>query len=145
MECKFCSAQLHEGSKFCVNCGKSLVEDEEIKVSTDVPMNVEPKKDESSVNVQSVSTPKKKKKKIRVAHFEILAGIVIIIVGVLRFLDSGVSVSSTSFGGDFYTYSYRGIVNCVNLLSQVNGTASWIIIALGIMIAFDGLKGLRRR
>ncbi|MBQ7296296.1 MAG: zinc ribbon domain-containing protein [Clostridia bacterium] len=143
MECKFCSAQLHEGSKFCVNCGKSLVEDEKIKSSADVPMNVEPTKEEKTANVQPTSSSKKKK--IRVAHFEMLAGIVIIIIGVLRLLDSGVSISSTSFGGDFYTYSYRGIVNCVNLLSQVNGTASWIIIALGIMIVFDGLKGLRIR
>lgn len=146
MECKYCASPIHEGSKFCVNCGKSLVE-EEISLAAETPVNVEAdvKKEVIPENIPPVVAPKKKKRKIRTAHIEIIAGVVIVVIGILRLLDSGVSISSTSFGGDFYTYSYRGIVNCVNLLSQINGTAAWIVIALGIMIIFDGLKSLKRR
>ena len=55
-------------------------------------------------------------------------------------LSSGITISSSSFGGDFYTYAYQGIVACAEMLGKVNATVSWLIIAIGAVVDVNALK-----
>ena len=75
---------------------------------------------------------------------QLIIGTIIIIIGFSRLGQSSVSISSTSFGADFYTYAYRGIVACANMLGKINATISWLIIVLGVMIDIKALKGFKK-
>jgi hypothetical protein len=50
------------------------------------------------------------------------------------------SIGSTSFGGDFYTYAYKGIVACANMLGKINATISWALISFGAYIDLKSIK-----
>lgn len=77
----------------------------------------------------------------------IVAGAIIVIFGfIVLSLDTGYSgLESTSFGGDFYTYSYRATrvaaQNVCDLAEIVKKGFSFILIALGATdICFFGSK-----
>ncbi len=140
MECKYCNAETEENAKFCAKCGKSQVDETDTVNETAV-------KEESKTETIKTAEPeiKEKKKKVsKVCLLEVLVGIVFVVVGIIGISYSGVSVSSTSFGADFYTYCYRGIVNCVNVLSDINSSFGWLIMASGFGFVFNGLKGLKK-
>ena len=71
---------------------------------------------------------------------QLILGTLIVFVGVIRLMSSSVSVNSTSFGADFYTYTYKGIVACANMLGKINATISWALIAFGAYIDLKAIK-----
>lgn len=61
-------------------------------------------------------------------------GTVIMIIGFIRIATAGTSISSTSFGADFYTYTYQGIVAVTEALASIEVTLGWILVAIGAAI-----------
>ena len=75
-----------------------------------------------------------------VKYIELAVGISLVIVGFIRLLSSGTSISTTSFGGDFYTYTYQGIVAISELLSDIEASLCWFIMGIGASMIFRALK-----
>lgn len=82
---------------------------------------------------------------------QIIAGIIILIFGIILCLQDNYYrqsyLSSTSFGGDFYTYMYKATVKiynelgkCINTINELPHYLGYLLIALGI---FNTLKGIR--
>ena len=68
------------------------------------------------------------------------AGTVIMIIGFIRIATAGTSISSTSFGADFYTYTYQGIVAVTEALAAIEVTLGWILVAIGAAIDVLSLR-----
>ena len=117
MTCKFCGKELSEGAAFCPECGKNVEE----------------------TVVEEIKAPKKKFN-LDYNTVRLILGTVIVFIGIIRLMSSSVSISSTSFGGDFYTYTYKGIVACAKMLGTINATISWALIAFGAYIDVKALK-----
>lgn len=117
MDCKFCGKELADGAAFCPECGKAV---------------------EESLVVETKA--QKKKFKLSFNTMQLILGTLIVFVGVIRLMSSSVSVNSTSFGADFYTYAYKGIVACANMLGKINATVSWALIAFGAYIDLKAIK-----
>ena len=125
MNCKFCGNEIKGDAEFCPECGKNLKEETIAVVVEEKPKNVE---------------EKAKKKKFKKDKISVVIGTIIIIIGILRLLDSSVSIDSASFGADFYTYTYKGIVACAEILGKINATLSWCLIAFGSYIDIKAIK-----
>ena len=70
----------------------------------------------------------------------IIAGVIVIILG-LGLIDSGDTASYASFGGDFYSYSYKATRYAANNLSVIINALAYLIIAFGLFdIAYFGCK-----
>ena len=135
MKCNNCGTELNDGAVFCTNCGKSTAEE---------AVNAEANTGVASTAYKDVVEPTAEKKDKKINTYQIIqlvVGSLFIIIGIIRLLSSSVSISSTSFGADFYTYAYRGIVACAEMLGKLNATISWVIIALGAYIDLKAVKG----
>lgn len=70
----------------------------------------------------------------------IIAGAIVIILG-LSLLNSGDTASYASFGGDFYSYSYKATRYAANNLSVIINALAYLLIAFGLFdIAYFGCK-----
>ncbi len=118
MNCKYCGKELDEGAVFCTECGQS----------------------QETAPVEQTEVVEKKKGKIDLNTFSLIVGTLIIFIGILRLFNSSISISSTSFGADFYTYTYKGIVAIAKMLGTINATISWVLIAIGAYIDLKALK-----
>lgn len=70
----------------------------------------------------------------------LIVGTLIIAIGIIRIITAGTSISSTSFGGDFYTYTYQGIVAVSEILASIEVSLGWIIVAIGAAIDVNVLR-----
>ena len=70
----------------------------------------------------------------------LIVGTALIIVGIYRIMEAGTTISSTSFGADFYTYTYQGIVAISRILASIEVTIGWVIIAIGAAIDVISLR-----
>ena len=133
MECKKCGAVLEEDSVFCTNCGARVEDDSE--QAAPVQEVVVTEVDTTPQKVEK-SKPKVSKEKI----ISLIAGTLLIGVGISRVLSAGTSISSTSFGGDFYTYTYRGIVAINEQMAEIQVSLGWVITAIGAAIDLRALR-----
>lgn len=134
MNCPKCGALVENDSKFCVSCGASL-EDMQ-KEETEIVV-----KQEELVKAPSAEKNSEKKVSLSVRKLIGLAvGTLLIVVGVMRITSAGTSISTTSFGGDFYTYAYQGIVAISEILAEVEVSLGWVIVAIGAAIDVHALQ-----
>lgn len=133
MNCPKCGAPIENGSKFCVSCGASL------ENKTDETVTAVKPKEPAKTN----ATVKEQEKKISLSVRKLIGlavGTLLIVVGVMRITSAGTSISTTSFGGDFYTYAYQGIVAISEILAEVEVSLGWVIVAIGAAIDVHTLQ-----
>ena len=133
MVCKKCGAALEKDALFCTSCG-TKVENEPKQVA----LASEPVVAETIAAAPATEnvTPKKSKGKL----IGLIVGTLLIIIGLTRVLSAGTSISSTSFGGDFYTYTYRGIVAITEQLASIQASLGWVIVAIGAAIDYHAVR-----
>ena len=133
MVCKNCGAVLEEDSVFCINCGTKVDNDPNHVVSTEEPV--------VSEVVEPTPTSDKVVRKIaKEKVIGLVVGTTLILIGLARVMSAGTSISSTSFGGDFYTYTYRGIVAITEQLASIQASLGWVIAAIGAAIDVQTLN-----
>lgn len=115
--CAYCGAALEEGANKCPQCGTLVHENQQAPASAEAP---------AAVNAYRPEMWKK------VVGFCI--GTLLIIVGFVMMSKGESGISRTSFGGDFYTYAYRGIVEISQQLEAIQTTLSWVLVAIGAAI-----------
>ena len=140
MICPRCGASLDEDSKFCEVCGNPVqpadkLETEQQAVPSERSAEV---KSEPAENLLPVSGKKTLSKGEMIG---LAIGTVFIVVGFIRIATAGTSISSTSFGADFYTYTYQGIVSVAEILASIEVTLGWILAAIGASIDIRVLLG----
>ena len=131
MNCPKCNAMLEDDSKFCVSCGANLENNvgdkcEPHLISAVIETNEENKFPKPQSN--------------RAMKIGLIVGSLLIVIGLLRVFTAGTSISSTSFGGDFYTYTYQGIVAISEILASIEVTLGWVVVAIGAAIDVISLK-----
>ena len=132
MKCFNCGAEIDPNSKFCIECGAILKADNSSGEPAMVKENVVPFQKNNNIGVSKIQP--------YVKYIELAVGISLVIVGFIRLLSSGTSISTTSFGGDFYTYTYQGIVAISELLSDIEASLCWLIMGIGASMIFRALK-----
>ncbi len=132
MNCVKCGASIDPDSRFCAECG-AVVE------APAVPEN-----NTAAVTDTIAAKPENKSKiKISLSKEKIIGlavGVIIMIIGIVRIFSAGTSISSTSFGADFYTYAYRGIVAISEILAAIQVSLGWVIFAIGAAISVNALR-----
>ncbi len=140
MICPKCGAVLDEDSKFCVTCGTNIEDADNGGISRRINSVYSSNDTQQLSGINTTSVPENKNKRVIGNIIRIVVSLTLIIIGVIRIVSAGTSISSTSFGGDFYTYTYKGIVAISEILSSVEVTLGWVVIAIGASI---GVKVFR--
>ena len=139
MKCPKCGAILEEDSKFCVSCGAHLDGVTETESANPNPVTIESGNGQQGIvtqNAKVVEDPQKRK----VNLVGLIIGTLIIVVGFIRIMSAGTSISPTSFGGDFYTYTYQGIVAISEMRASLEVSIGWVIVAIGAAIDISSLR-----
>ena len=135
MVCPQCGATLEGDSNFCASCGMQI---NETTSSTENQGNRPARLSELSSITDALKGNARNKniKKI----IGLVVGTVIIVIGLARVLTAGTSIYPTSFGGDFYTFTYQGIVAISEMLAVIEVSLGWVIVAIGALIDVITLK-----
>ena len=134
MNCPKCGAILEEDAKFCVSCGTRLDD-----LGAAAPNGLaQGKQSDHSTTFDPPKTETKKERKVNMLG--LIVGTLIIIIGLIRVVSAGTSISATSFGGDFYTYTYQGIVAISEILASIEQAIGWLIVAVGAAIDVISMK-----
>ena len=141
MTCKHCGAELEADAKFCFSCGAKLEETQQTEPAVAV---AEPVAEAVAESVTAVPVNKPDWKNWLRQHYPMVirltVGTLLILVGLIKIFSTGTSISSTAFGGDFYTYTYQGIVAITELLADIEGSLGWLIAAIGAWIDLGALR-----
>ena len=146
MNCPKCNAVIDDDSVFCVHCGepiKTADENVELSEKKEINENLAAEKEKVISQVSgSVSGDSMGQKilKDKIKLIGLIVGTALIAVGIYRITNAGTTISSTSFGADFYTYTYQGIVAISRILASIEVTIGWVIIAIGAAIDVSSLK-----
>ena len=128
---------------FCTTCGTKV--EQEVQQSAPAPQPVpqpvpQPAPFAAPPVYAPVPAPRKPKAKIDLAKIiGLIIGSVLVLIGLLTVLSAGTRISSTSFGADFYTYTYRGIVAISEQLASIHAALGWVIVAIGAAIDVNAL------
>ena len=155
MICPRCGASLDEDSKFCEVCGnpvqpadKPETEPAAVPSERSAEVKSEPAAAPSETSAEVKKEPAEnplpvsgKKTQSKGEMIGLAIGTVFIVVGFIRIATAGTSISSTSFGADFYTYTYQGIVSVAEILASIEVTLGWILAAIGASIDIRVLLG----
>ena len=167
MNCPKCNAVIDDDSRFCVHCGAPIEAEAESADAVTTP-EVEATSSEtvaasdaeaapaveasaaSAVEASAVpavaasaapaESAMQKLLKDKTKLIGLVVGTALIIVGIYRIMEAGTTISSTSFGADFYTYTYQGIVAISRILASIEVTIGWVIIAIGAAIDVISLR-----
>ena len=167
MNCPKCNAVIDDDSRFCVHCGAPIEAEAESADAVTTPeveatssetvaasdaeaapaveASAAPTVEASAVPAVAASaapaeSATQKLLKDKTKLIGLVVGTALIIVGIYRIMEAGTTISSTSFGADFYTYTYQGIVAISRILASIEVTIGWVIIAIGAAIDVISLR-----
>ena len=151
MNCTKCGAPLEADAKFCVACGTPIDETPvEAPMADETPAEAPavdaPKAQAVAAEAKEVATAvvnetvNKVKKMDKKQLITLIVGSIIILIGFITVFSAGTTISSTSFGADFYTYAYRGIVAISEILAKIHAALGWIIVAIGAAIDLSAFR-----
>ena len=146
MNCPKCNAIIDDDSVFCVHCGEPINDEDKNAEASDKKEIKNDQVTEKEKVISKVSAPVpndsvgRKILKDKTKLIGLIVGTILITVGIYRITNAGTTISSTSFGGDFYTYTYQGIVAISRILASIEVTLGWVIIAIGAAIDVISLK-----
>lgn len=146
MNCPKCNAIIDDDSVFCVHCGEPIKADDKNAEAGDKKEIKNDQAAEEEKEIPKVSSPVsddfigQKILKDKTKLIGLIVGTILIAVGIYRITNAGTTISSTSFGADFYTYTYQGIVAVSRILASIEVTLGWVIIAIGAAIDVISLK-----
>jgi hypothetical protein len=135
MHCKNCGAALAPDAEFCTTCGTPV---EKAAPAAPVAPAVNPveaaKEKLSSFIPANIPTPKKKGGLGNTLG--VIFGILAMIGGLIIIFGASTSLSYASFGGDFYTYAYRGIRAIEEVLVVICQGIGGLLSAFGAFMTF---------
>ena len=143
MNCTKCGAPLEADAKFCVTCGAAV---EEAPIAQETPVSEAPAAQTAATDAKEVATAvvnetvDKVKKMDKKKLITLIVGTIIVLIGFITVFSAGTTISSTSFGADFYTYTYRGIVAISEILAKIHAALGWIIVAIGAAIDLSAFR-----
>lgn len=142
MTCPKCGAILEEDAKFCVSCGAHLEDfgGAPLDSSGFTQDNGSTQYKQSEQPTISPISKEEGMKKFKANIPGLVVGTLIIVIGLIRVMGAGTSISATSFGGDFYTYTYQGIVAISEILASIEQAIGWLTVAVGAAIDVVSLK-----
>lgn len=132
MNCPKCAAELDERARFCTACGYNLEEQ-----AGGLPAGLPVAEEQEEKVAPPTSAPERK---VGTTILRLVLGTIVIVIGLVRVLTAGTSITTTSFGGDFYTYTYQGIVAISELLASIEVSLGWVIVAIGVGIDVSSLR-----
>ena len=137
MICPKCHAAVPDDSDFCPSCGAPISSP---PPGSDENAQTPPLPAEEEI-IPAPPAPKKKDPLSGIPAFSFQAdyigaiiGVVCIIIGLVFFATTASSVHSTSFGADFYTYTYQGIVAVVEVGVKLIKLLSLMLILAGALV-----------
>lgn len=141
MNCPNCGAPLEGDAKFCMTCGARLNQDGAGAAPAFSPGGVAGGTGSAGPKNDMLGLGREKLKGMELSRLiGLIVGTVLIIVGISRITGAGSSISSTSFGADFYTYAYQGIVAISRQLAELQVSLGWVIVAIGAAIDVRALR-----
>ena len=138
MNCPKCGTALEDDSIFCTACGTHLGTITDTKTAS--PNLVTTKNsDQQNPMTDKTKVPETPDKR-SVNFIGLITGTLIIIVGLIQIMSAGTSISPTSFGGDFYTYTYEGIVAISEILASIEVSIGCLTVAIGAALDVWSLR-----
>ena len=146
MKCIKCGTELDFDARFCTTCGAKVEPIAEVP-SFEAPVDEVPayeapvEEPKQEAPAQSAGSNLDGLKGMGVKKLATLAvGTLLMLIGLFFVCTSGNTITSTSFGADFYTYTYRGLVVITELLSTIVAALGWLIVAAGAVIDVIALR-----
>ena len=124
--CPTCGREVSEASKFCPFC-RAEIAAEKNRRQAEAPECAAQGGIEKAPSSRGTNGPE--------IAIGIAAGAILAVFGAVTFFSSAVGCESTSFGGDAYTYIYRGIVASAMTLHRICQAVGMSMMCGGVAIA----------
>lgn len=147
MNCPKCQTALEDDSLFCPTCGTEFQKTDTVTFenATADPFDVA---DENKP--ESIHNEFEKENRLHISRLVnlfsrlvgILFGVLVASKGFSIIANVDSTLPSASFGADFYTYTYRGLMNLSSELVTIETMLGWIIVSIGAITIAISIKDI---
>ena len=158
MICPNCHVKIQDDSQFCEVCGFPISQHKETEslrtAISEVSIPESSAQEHKSQREDVVSTSstlesqedKNDSKRIvteenhKVNVAQVAVGVLFVVFGLYFYINAKSTLEYASFGGDFYTYTYKGIYALSNTLVTAVKAIGILISSIGALICFQARK-----